>query len=374
MSKKKTKNYSTPASSGDERQRSKKDEKDDSKKRNPNLLNRIFVFSLVAAGLFFLLFLIISICLQEISTFWGFLSDAIINVFCGGLVCDAIVAFLVSRRLKGQAGWCMAIGVPIICLLIFISGIFEVFSVYTKEEEVASKGISKTQYQGGYSGYDGTVGTGTIYYIHPYDFEEDPFLKESQKYIGDRSELLSAAEMNQKMADIILADMAEYEIKKTTESDAYVTCVLDADLQYITYKYQRDRDWYEEVSDYIVNQRIVDLQSAIELRIEGDDDYEDAENRRLIAVYYKDLGDEYAKKNDSINAADCFEESVMWAMKSMYSAYEEGNNFKTKAIYEVLDSAANALNNLAEIGSKRKDVINGCRDVYKVIYEHLYNV
>lgn len=102
--------------------------------------------------------------------------------------------------------------------------------------------------------------------------------------------------------------MKNTKIEHTEIPRLYEDCTQAAELLYQTYMYQRDRDWSKRHTYAIIvskNCRIDVLVKAKDERVNGDSEYQDYENRRIISIYFKELGDEYVQDNNQKKLRKC---------------------------------------------------------------------
>lgn len=225
-----------------------------------------------------------------------------------------------------------------------------------QEETNVSQNIPVAIYQGANTPNTGQSLVETITYY----FETDPYVS-SKKIDGYRGVPKGTTQMEgneiEAAANIIYMDMLVVFSMRTAVSEDefsnYENKTATANDFHEEYK-----KWYEnqpsgsnsEVVQFIRLERISILEQVIDYGIQADDEYGDAENRRMMAVYYIELGDEYQAAGDMEMAEYSFEQSAIWGMKALYLAIPETNVTKMKQCLERL-----------EIASERMSGINGSK-------------
>lgn len=225
-----------------------------------------------------------------------------------------------------------------------------------QEETNVSQNIPVAIYQGANTPNTGQTLVETITYY----FETDPYVS-SEKIDAYRGVLKGTTQMEgneiETAANIIYADMFTVYSMRTAVSEEkfrnYEERTKTANAYHEEYK-----KWYEnqpngsdsEVEQFVRLKRISILDQAIDCGIQADNAYEDAENRRMIAIRYIEQGDEYQAAGNMEMAEYCFEQSAIWGMKALYLAIPGTNITKMKQCLERL-----------EIASKRMSGINGSK-------------
>lgn len=204
------------------------------------------------------------------------------------------------------------------------------------------------------------------YELKQYVFEDDPFIEQVHEYLGIEEGTTSSEQLIDGMVEVIKKEL-EHQKRIANPTDegipqVYTDSIAVAELQYETYKVQRSRDWSVSTSYviFLIDIRLADLQEAISYRIKGDKFHIDFGNRRIIALYFKDKGDEYIKKaeqyvktEDAINHSDtlevaqqAYENGAEWCMKAIHVAVIEESEKKAKAALKVFkkieEAAANS--------------------------------
>lgn len=300
-----------------------------------------------------------------LSVFFGFWSKVIFQVVIS-LLADGIIIFLIKCVLKKKVFLAGMITTLVIILLFSISGVLEIKSLHYKKSESVNN----------YSDIADSYKSDNFekYAKIPYIFEDDPFFTEKrEEYFGiKKGSLTEGEEIVKYIAKIIFEDMKNTKIEHTEIPRLYEDCTQAAELLYQTYMYQRDRDWSKRHTYAIIvskNCRIDVLVKAKDERVNGDSEYQDYENRRIISIYFKELGDEYVQDNNQKKASEMFKESIKWAMKSLYTAYANKKYEKMKTVYNDLDNSLSALEQLDEINNGNISNVRLCCDAYKLIID-----
>lgn len=307
-----------------------------------------------------------SIYFQEIGTYMNYWSEKLFEFFVVFVIEGIMSFFLTNRKLLKSTIWLFIFILVTTLIIICFCALLKVYSEHINNTKTILEGKNITKEN------DSNYNQISKYTRVIYNFDEDPFFDRKEEYFGVEKGSLSDDEILEQMVKVILTDMEAQECEGTKIPKEYSKCTKEADLQYETYLFQRKRDWNKKDSDaeedFVKKKRINDLLSAIKKRIRGDEYYKNAENRRIIALYYKDRGDEYAKDEKLQKALEDYEDSAEWAMKSIYTAYINGDYNKMKEAYKCLDNATEALNELKEVGGN-KDNISICRSAYKLLID-----
>lgn len=193
------------------------------------------------------------------------------------------------------------------------------------------------------------------YEIRQYVFDEDPFVEQVHEYLGVEEGTIQKDELVDKIALVVEAGLANQQAPSDTRDEknmnAYTEYLALAEAQYDTYTTQRNRDWNVDTGYVIIliDIRLEDLGEAIDYRIKADGIYIDCENRRIIALHFKDKGDEYIKKSEHYHekedaiaqtetvgeAQKAYEEGAEWCMKALHVAILEEKENKAKEILKV---------------------------------------
>ena len=293
-----------------------------------------------------------SLNINEESTFWEFWSDqltAIIMAIVAAIISETFIIIKFKKILP-------AIIVTIVLILIFEFGCFmSVKASDSKKPTAVTIEESKPPQ----------------YLLKQYNFDDDPFLDQLNEYCGE--DKIAEEETQEKMADIIVKDMQnkKHDISKE-QPDEYVNNVNIAIGRYDTYLYQYNRDKMKKGSEipFFKEDRLNDLENAINSRITADQHFENSENRRLVSIYYKDKGDEYSRNSNVKEALECYEKSAIWDMKAFYSAVNEKNSNKINKIMEDYKKVIDGMNALNGVGEGRIIRMNNCYEAYQIVAEY----
>lgn len=193
------------------------------------------------------------------------------------------------------------------------------------------------------------------YEIRQYVFDDDPFVEQVHEYLGIEEGTIQKDELVDKIALVVEEGLANQQASSDTRDEesmnAYAEYLALAEAQYDTYTTQRKRDWNIDTGYVIIliDIRLEDLGDALDYRINADGIYIDCENRRIIALYFKDEGDEYIKKSEHYHekedaiaqteavgeAQKAYEEGAEWCMKALRVAILEEKENKAKEILKV---------------------------------------
>lgn len=345
-------------------------------KRNINIIkkyNKIISFCLctMIACVFVVLFKNYANKSNLNSEFYLFWSDFIFGIITA-ITGDIIVSILAKAKLGKNGIWVFGMLLCATTLCFSIAGLLRVKGLCEKNIEENQMTRKENQSNEVVGGSNSDTKQNKIYYVHPYIFEEDPFFEDKEKYLGAKKSSLPDDEILQYMAETIYYSIDITNFDETMIPDAYTQFTEAANLQYDTYLSQRKRDWDLDkentyYTDYVKQKRIEDLKSVIDELICADGEYINSENRRQIAICYKDLGDEHAHIDNQNEAATAFEECAKWAMKSMHVAIKNGNHDEYKNALKQLSNASDAMSGLGTIGEPRKNKLKLCYIAYELI-------
>lgn len=339
-------------------------------------IGKISLLLAIIAIVFIVLFYMYAKKSQISSEFFGYWSEFLKN-FLIAIIGGGVFSFVSPFKFGKYAKWFFAI--LLICSFIIssLSGILHIKELNAKREEVVQENEiehSKKKEDNPINKNNNDSEPTQKYYAIPYIFEDDPFFEKKEEYFGVEKGSLSEDEIIQNMAKCIYESIDLQYLDDSKIPEAYKQHTQAANLQYGTYLFQRKRDWDLDgdesntyYTDYIKRQRIDDLKSVINELITADGEHTNSENRRQIAICYKDLGDEYAHVDNQTEAADCFEECAKWAMKSMHISSRNRNYDDYNITLKQLYNAYEAMISLSAIGESRKDRIKLCYDAYNYV-------
>lgn len=322
--------------------------------------NYICVFLIIVFMFLMCIFYYRSYDVQKLNIFFDFCSEKVSDLT--GILLAAILGGIIGELILKKKVLIWVINILLLALIFYsVSGMLKVQSkIYEEKEQSSNKDIR-----------DKVTAGNEVYSKIPYIFDDDPFfIKKREEYFGiKKGSLMDDKKIVEYMADTIFRDMTSEGTKKKQIPQSYEKHTQAAELLYDTYVYQRKRDNHKKIT-YAVKvsklRRIDILVFAIQERIDADEVYQNSENRRIISLYYKDLGDDYSEQE---KALENFEESVKWAMKSFYSSYAQKDYKKMTKICDQLENTVTAMKGLTEVDSERVERIGLCCDAYKLIVE-----
>ena len=264
---------------------------------------------------------------------------------------------------------CVVEGSVFICGMFAFRIVIDGGSILISYEEQMESGVALTTENLGNSVT--AVEAETIEYVKtPYWFEDDYYVDSENidAYRGMKKGTTKQEGKEIEAAALIVYEdmMAEAELRNGVNSinEDYEEAVNQADAIYVEYyKWcQNPPDGSILVVDQLLRQmRIELLDTAIKYRIKADDSYECAENRRLIAGYYTEMGDEYRMAGDKENAEYCYEQSAIWGMKALYLAVP-GNDIEQ--MENCLNKVKIAANRMMEMEGEKCEELNRIVSIY----------
>ena len=207
--------------------------------------------------------------------------------------------------------------------------------------------------------YPVEVSGAEVRYSMPYLRDEDIFVEELELYCGVEKGSIAEGEEAKKRADILEKDI--YASRKRREGKTkpplfsanwevadHEFRVFESQQKILEEEIHKDETLSE--NKYFINearkQRIDELETAKYYRIEADNQYEDAENQKLLAQYCISLCDEYLRDYEYNSSQESFDlaldnlqEGAEWAVKSMYNAAVVGDKDKIWKGMAELDKA-----------------------------------
>ncbi len=299
----------------------------------------------------------------EIGIFMEYWSDTITSlVMLIPAVEGGVIALLAS--LKKKQVWLAVVSLLTTIFLLQVACALKIGASITRKAETV-------ELKGGMITLKPEI-SNHIYQKVQYSFEEDPFIEHLEKYLGVERNDIPENEMAEKSAKVIIDNIKSTEGSVGNPPELYSGYVAIADFQYETYFDQLERCSDKGDNPLVVNAlksiRLEDLQSALYYRVLADENYEDAENRRLLGVHYKELGDENNGFDDE-QAMNCYEEASIWEMKAIYSAAKMNDCKKMKTILEDMEKTCTAAEKLAGKDSKITRKIQYSHTVYQIVVE-----
>lgn len=218
-----------------------------------------------------------------------------------------------------------------------------------------------------------------VYPKERYSRDDDIFVEKLELYCGVEIGAIAEEYVAEKRADILAKDIETS--KKIREGKTKSQLFWDnwhmADYMFRVYSKQRDiydddkntslKDNDKYLED-ICNYRLSDLGEAIRYRILADEQYEDAENQKLLAQYFIGLADEYISQESYSLASENLQEGAKWAAKSIYNAIIEGDKDKMQKGMTELDNVINRLEKMGDtINEDAISMVKDGRDAYRVL-------
>ena len=203
-----------------------------------------------------------------------------------------------------------------------------------------------------------------------YHFEEDPYVS-SEKIDGYRGvqKGTTKQEGNEivEAAKIIYADIFD-EFHLRTDVDEFFgdyesrTQIANAFHEEYKKMYKNPPDSsITEVTQFMRQERINVLNQAIDYRMQADNSYKDAENRRMEAEYYIETGEEYQAAGDMEKAEECYEQGAIWGMKALYLAVPGTD---TKKMEDCLKKIELASERMSAINGRGSDKLSRTLEIY----------
>ena len=311
-----------------------------------------------------------SIEMNRSSVFLDFIADNMIAVIAVLIALPLTTCAVICIAKRKNIGACVTVTcfMVIIWIMLWATNAKVVASVRTEEELIAVS-IEKS------ADFLGYIQNQAVYQLRQYILEEDLFLEDLEQYCGIPANTISQDERPGIMAEIILSYLKE-NITDTSKKKLpynYETNVLIGNVVYNSFldlKEQSEKPENGSIKNRICSYALEPLDEAIKCRIEADNSFHTAENRRLISVYKIDAGDCHQSIGVINSAAECYENAAEWAVKSIYSAAIENNVKGMKDAWDVLNNASNKLEEVE--GSSDGDSVQkvkNIRDAYKIVID-----
>ncbi len=311
-----------------------------------------------------------SIEMNKSSVFLDYIADNMISVITVLIALPLTICTVICIAKRKNIGACVTVTcfMVIIWIMLWATNAKVVASVRTEEELIAVS-IEKSV------NFLGYIQNQTVYQLRQYILEEDLFLENLEQYCGITVNTISQDERSSIMADIILSylknnikDTAEKQPSQSYDRNVMMGNVMHEDFCDLNKKSKKleNRSITKEICSHALNA----LDEAIKYRIKADNSLRTPENRRLIGVYNIDSGDCHQRIDEIDSAAKCYENAAEWAVKSIYSAAVENNVKTMKAAWNVLNNAANKLEEVeGSSDGDRVQKVNSIRDAYKIVIE-----
>lgn len=208
-------------------------------------------------------------------------------------------------------------------------------------------------------------------------------MEDLEEYHGVEKGSIPSHMTTSMMAEIIMDDITASSAENAGNlsdspeiTNQFSIYTILADKQHDTYSYQRtrDSDAAEIASKELLDLRLSDLRNAKDSRIAADELCISPDNRKVIATYCKEEGDEYCKISDCLTALDCYEEGAIWCMKAFYAACYNNDPIKMKAVLDTFSTIYVASNNediKNAVGNNTVSAnIKTSYEAYKIVYEN----
>lgn len=273
--------------------------------------------------------------------------------------------------LRELVGFAVTVPVLISCVM-SVSLVFDAEAILIKarEENTESQNVQAPANQG-----KPIVDTGEIIIDKEiYYFEDDPYVS-SEKIDGYRGVQKGTTRQEgneiEEAAKVVYNDMLTLSgLQTATQPTPHYeskTAIANAfhDEYIKMYKSPPDGS-IPEVAQLMRQQRIYVLDAAIDCRMQADDSYKDAENRRMEAVHYIEAGDEYRTDGNMEKTEECYEQSAIWGMKALYLAIPGTD---TKKMRECLKRIEIAADRMAEINGSKSYELSRAVNIYTRVVE-----
>lgn len=361
-----------------------KEKEDELKKLRCSIIFKSFFIVIFATAL-----LVFSACTNK---FFGFLSvfgDSILVLFAeliavlnGGITIYNAVA---KRREEAYKTG------NVLCYMIILSLLISAFKLGAIESDNDTKSEVIEEIVPIMSSESVEVLRPNIEYLkEQYSRDDDIFVVYLERYCGVEKGTIAEESEAEERADIIIKDI---EIcKKDREGNKKPQLFFEnwrfADYEFQVYESQKEvlnkmlnQDETLIENKYFINEtrglRIEELETAKKYRKLADEQYEDAENQKLLAQYCIGLCDEYLREYDYNSSQESFDlalanllEGAEWAVKSIYNAIVEDNKDKMLKGMKELENVITRLENMSnKIGEDTISMVKDGRDAYRVLIE-----
>lgn len=291
-----------------------------------------------SAAFFFIVLIFLIICyvgnkqkIEELFHYWSDFVKVILAV-CGGELVVTLVLHFKDKKIEVWISMCIA---ALIILFTFIGGSsFEILAYISGQKFSNTSGTTENTINK--KGNAAAEGDETVVIVKvPYIMESDYFLDKLESYCGVASGTIAESEEIEKKEEIILTLLEDNRKEKCKVSDGNYTAKMEAaDKQHSNYKEQLDNiSKNEEVEELLGPERIKDLQTAKEWRVEVDDVRHLSENQIQISLYCIEEGDECIWAGDRGTAESLYLEAAKWAMQSIAQAVREDMDEETVVLH-----------------------------------------
>lgn len=306
------------------------------------------------------------------------------QVICFQLIIATVLAFISGvgiewfskkKKIEKKKWICFAVELLLFSICFIMVGFVlktKAILVKYQEETNVSQNIPVAINQGANMPNTGQTLVETITYY----FKDDPYVS-SEKIDSYRGVPKGTTRMEgneiEAAANIIYVDMfVVFSMRTAVSKDKFSNYQNKTAMDNAFH--EEYKKWYEnqpsgsnsEVVQFIRLERISILEQVIDYGIQADDEYGDAENRRMIAVYYIELGDEYQAAGDMEMAEYSFEQSAIWGMKALYLAIPGTNVTKMQYCLERLKIASERMSG---INGSKSDELSRAVNIYTRVVE-----
>lgn len=214
-----------------------------------------------------------------------------------------------------------------------------------------------------------------IYQLSGYVLEEDIFVEDLELYYVVAENSISQTDRARKIADLVKGEVQNVPLESIVEHipKTYENNNLTAAFLYQAYRFRKEEAEKQEsatVQAYVQLEHLCIFAKAEVYRVEADKVYESSENRRWIALYNIDKGDEYKNGNSIEDAADCYELAAEWTINAMFLVVVTNKKDIIDKAWEALDEVVSRMESIVySIGEERLSKIKNCNDAYKLIID-----
>lgn len=346
-----------------------------------NMENKRIKYFIIAVPvlllLWFVMLVVIAVVSGNVSGFFHYFSNLLVVLVAACVPTIGVIATVVWKIHKGK--WTIAI----ICALVvcffmgwlLIACTFELVALNEdKKSEEERADISEEQIEPTEQAEH--VEKENAYVKNRYSFKDDPFIQEVEVYYGIEKGVTDEEALKMR-ADLISEDIEKEKatrVKRDVPKNFWDNWEI-ADKLYDTYKFQLEEAEKVErksILPALKSYRLENLQEAKRYRKLADEQHEDPDNQRLLALYCVDLCDEHRRDDDTYSAQAELVEGAEWAVKSIYNAAVEGKKEKAEEGYRVLEKVTDRLKEMSgEISGEIIEIIINCKDTYEIVLQNI---
>lgn len=346
-----------------------------------NLKDKRIKYFIIAVPVLFLLWFVVLVVIAvvsgNVSGFFHYFSNLLVILIAACVPVIGTIATVIWKVHKGK--WTITIICVLVvfffmgCLLIACN--FELVALNDdKKLEDERADISEEQIEP--TEQDELVEKENVYVKKRYSFKDDPFIQEVEVYYGMEKGVTDEEALKMR-ADLISEDIEKEKatrVKRDVPKSFWDNWEI-ADMLYDTYMFQLEEAEKVErksILPALKSYRLENLQEAKRYRKLADEQHEDPDNQRLLALYCVDLCDEHRRDDDIYSAQAELIEGAEWAVKSIYNAAVEGKKEKVEEGYRVLESVTDRLKEMSgEISGEIIETIINCKDAYEIVLQNI---